>query len=55
MKVDIKRKGQDEVLFTFNNANFVNFNDEFITVRNNRGFIGNYNSSEFDFEVSEDD
>lgn len=55
MKVDIKHKGQEEVSFTFNNATFVNFNGGFITVRGTYGFIGNYNSSEFDFEVSEDD
>lgn len=56
MKVEIKHKGQDEVLFTIRSADVVSVVGEFLAVESTGNLkVGNYNLLDFDFEVFEND
>lgn len=55
MRVEIKHKGQEEVLFTINNADVVNVVGEFFAVEGGSLKVGNFSLLDFDFEAFEND
>lgn len=55
MRVEIKHKGQDGVLFTINNADIISVVGEFFAVESVGNLkVGNLSLLDFDFEVFED-